>query len=176
VTNVELVGGSALGRVCGSVAQIFVADRGGAPMRPVAAAEAVPGRGLAGDRYGERRGSGTGWDECQVTVIAGEHLDEAATEFGVRVHGGEHRRNLVVRGVRLADLKERTFGVGEAVLRYDRPRPPCRYIGSLGQPAMSRALVGRGGICARVVAGGRIRVGDPVRLLDEAGEEASGGG
>jgi MOSC domain-containing protein YiiM len=161
--------------VPGVVEQIFVADKGGAPMRPVAAVEAIADRGIAGDRYCNRCGSGTGWDECQVTLIAGEHLDQAAADFGVRVQAGEHRRNLVVRGVRLVDLAGRAFSVGGAVLHYDRPRPPCRYIASVSEPAMTQALVGRGGICARVLQGGWIRVGDPVRLVEGSGAETPAG-
>ena len=38
--------------------------------------EAIDGRGLRGDRYLERTGYWTAVDECQVTLIQAEDLDE----------------------------------------------------------------------------------------------------
>lgn len=147
----------------GTVERIFVAEQGGQPMRPVDEARAVAGRGLEGDRYATRRGYWTDVDECQVTLIAAEDLDAIT---GVAVAGGQHRRNIVTRGVDLRGLAGRAFRVGEATLAYDRPRPPCRYIEGLTEPGMTRALAARrGGICARVVESGVIRPGDRIELL-----------
>jgi MOSC domain-containing protein YiiM len=69
----------------------------------------------------------------------------------------------VTRGLDLMNLYGRTFTVGDAVLSFDRPRPPCRYIASITEPGMTRALgARRGGICARVVQSAVIRVGDEI--------------
>ncbi|MGF1639572.1 MAG: MOSC domain-containing protein [Rhodospirillales bacterium] len=152
-----------------TVEWIFVAAAGGAAMQSVDRVEAIAGRGLKGDRYGERRGSGTGWDECQVTLIEGEHLERIAAESGVRVLNGEHRRNIVSRGIVLERLHGARFRIGTAVLAYDRPRPPCAYIASITEPLMTRALGARAGICARVLCGGIIRRGDPIVVIG-AGE------
>jgi MOSC domain-containing protein YiiM len=147
----------------GSLDAIFVAGVGGALMMPVDAVEAAAGRGLHGDRYSEHRGHWSPLDECQVTLVAAETLDEIETTFGVSVRAGEHRRNLVTRGLDLMNLYGRTLTVGEAVLAFDRPRPPCRYIASITEPGMTRALgARRGGICARVLRSGAVRVGDEI--------------
>jgi MOSC domain-containing protein YiiM len=151
------------------VEDIFTAAVGGAAMGRVAEATAIEGRGLAGDRYLERRGYWTSVDECQVTLIEGEGLDDISARTDVAVSNGEHRRNIVTRGVRLHDLRGKRFRVGDAVLEYDRPRPPCRYIQSVSERGMTRALGrARGGICARVVEGGRIRVGDEITVVEDA--------
>lgn len=145
--------------------RIFLAVQGSAAMQEVEAAEAVPGCGLKGDRYCLRTGYWTGVDECQVTLIAAEGLAEVSAS-GIAVDAGQHRRNIVTAGVPLASLRGHAFRVGEAVLSYDRPRPPCRHVEMLTQPGMTRALGGgRGGICARVEVGGLIRPGDPITLL-----------
>lgn len=147
----------------GTLEAIFVTGSGGAPMESVGAVEAVTGKGLRGDRYAGHVGHWSPLDECQVTLVSGESLDEIAGSYGVSVHAGEHRRNLVTRGIDLMNLYGRTFTVGAAVLAFDRPRPPCRYIASITEPGMTRALgARRGGICARVVASGVIRVGDEI--------------
>jgi MOSC domain-containing protein YiiM len=118
---------------------------------------------------------GTGYwtpygDVCEVTLIEGEDLDEIERETGIGVKNGEHRRNIVTRGIKLKDLRAgwfrgRRFRIGEVVLEYDRPRPPCKHVQDLTEPGMTRALRRRGGICARVVEGGRIRAWDEIIIL-----------
>lgn len=103
----------------GRLDAIFVTGSGG---DPVEAVEAVAGVGLRGDRYSEHRGHWSPFDECQVTLVAGETLDEIETTYGVSVSRGEHRRNLVTRGLDLMNLYGRTFTVGDTVLAFDRPR------------------------------------------------------
>lgn len=147
------------------VEEIYVAPGGGAKMQGVEQVEAVAGRGLRGDRYCERTGFYSGSDECQVTLIEAEGLEEITRATGLHVRNGEHRRNLITRGIRLEDLLGKRFRVGAAVLAYDRPRPPCSYVQSLTEPGMMRALMGRAGICARVVQSGIVRAKDPVTVL-----------
>lgn len=150
----------------GHVQAIYVARTGGVPMEAVEEVEAVADTGLRGDRYAERTGYWSGVDECQVTLIDGEIVDQIDSETDVEIEHGEHRRNIITRGVRLLDLAGKRFSVGEAVLEYDRPRPPCRYIETLTQPGMMAALAGgRGGICARVIESGTIRVNDTIEIV-----------
>ncbi|MDQ3661711.1 MAG: MOSC domain-containing protein [Actinomycetota bacterium] len=82
--------------------------------------------------------------------------------------GGEA---IVTRGVDLHALGRKRFHVGEALLAFDRPRPPCRYIQSVSERGMTKALGRtRGGICARVIEGGMIREGDVVEVPSEESE------
>ena len=150
----------------GIVEKIFVTAQGGANMQAVEEVEAVVDGGLLGDRYQTRVGYYSGVDECEVTLIEGEALDDILRQTGIQVANGEHRRNIVTRGIRLNDLAGKTFTIGGATLAYDRPRPPCHYVETITEPGMTRALTGgRGGICVRVVKGGLIRTGDPIQLL-----------
>ena len=114
-----------------------------------------------------RTGYWTGVDECQVTLIEGEALDRIRADTDVQVGRGEHRRNIITRALSLADLRGTRFRIGDALLEFDRPRPPCRYIQSTSEPGMTKALGGgRGGICARVLATGKVRVRDPIEIVE----------
>ncbi|MGH7844491.1 MAG: MOSC domain-containing protein [Candidatus Binatia bacterium] len=146
----------------GTIEAIFVTPRGGTNMERVSEVEALADLGLKGDRYCVGGGYWSGVDECQVTLIEAEDLDEIIKTRGIRVANGEHRRNLVTRGIRLNDLRGMRFQVGQALLEYDRPRPPCSYVESLTQAGMTRALARCGGICARVIASGIICVNDAI--------------
>jgi MOSC domain-containing protein YiiM len=149
----------------GVVDEIFMTATGSAQMERVEEVRTIEGCGIEGDRYCEGTGFWTRFgDVCQVTLIEGEDLDYIEEEFGVRVKNGEHRRNIVTRGLRLDEMRRKRFRIGEAILEYDRPRPPCRHVQDLNEAGMTRALKGRGGICARVVKAGWIRAGDAIEV------------
>jgi MOSC domain-containing protein YiiM len=153
--------------MAGFVENIFLAPEGGAQMKGVQAATALEDCGLEDDRYC----AGTGhWSRfgrvCEVTFIAAEDLGVIERETGVGVNNGEHRRNVVTSGISLKALRRgERFRVGEAAFEYRGPRSVCRYIERLTEPGMTQALQGRGGICARVIENGTVRVGDEIELL-----------
>lgn len=153
--------------MAGFVEGIFLAPEAGARMKGVEVSNAVEGCGLESDRYC----AGTGhWSRfgrvCQVTFIAAEDLDDIERETGVGVKKGEHRRNVVTRGISLKTLRRgERFRIGEAVFEYRGPRSVCRYIERLTEPGMTQALKGRGGVCARVIENGMVRVGDRIEVL-----------
>jgi len=147
----------------GVVEGIYVTAEGSADMERVEEVQTVEGRGIEGDRYCEGTGFWTRYgDVCEVTLIEGEDLDYIQDDLGIGVKSGEHRRNIVTRGIKLRDLRRQTFRVGETVLRYDRPRPPCRHVQEMSEPGMTRALRNRGGICAKVVKAGTIKTNDTI--------------
>jgi len=149
----------------GRLVAIFVAPEAGAPVRSVAEAQALKGRGLVGDRYGAGVGSFNRWPGRgrEVSLIAAEALAAAEREFGVAVSGGEHRRNLVVEGVGLDDLRGVAFTIGGVRMEGVRLCAPCKYLVRVtGQDRIFAALVRRGGLRASVLASGTIRVGDAV--------------
>ncbi|MBT5241637.1 MAG: MOSC domain-containing protein [Rhodospirillaceae bacterium] len=149
-----------------SIHKLFIAPKGGAEMTSVEQVEAVAERGLNGDRYCAQTGHWQDVDQCQVTLIEKEALDEIHVATGVNILNGEHRRNIVTEGIRLHELNGRTFKIGEALFVYERDRPPCGYIASLTSRKMTKALWGRSGICVQVIKQGHISVGDTIDIID----------
>ena len=104
----------------GFVEDIFVAPESGAEMKGIEVATALEGCGLEGDRYC----AGTGhWSRfgrvCEVTFIAVEDLDDIERETAVSVKNGEHRRNVITRGISLKTLRRgERFRVGDVVFEY----------------------------------------------------------
>ncbi|TVP86556.1 MAG: MOSC domain-containing protein [Thioalkalivibrio sp.] len=149
---------------------VFISPAAGAPMQSPASVQAIAGRGLAGDRYALATGHWHPVESCEVTLISEHDLERVQRRLPVAVGRGEHRRNLVVSGIRTRDLEGRRFRIGEAVFEYWKPRPPCGYINQVTGEDMAKALGRNSGVCLRVRAGGLIRVGDPL-LLEPLGRE-----
>lgn len=148
---------------------IFISSARGQPMQRVSEIQAIAGQGLAGDRYACGTGYYSGRYDCEVTMIEAEVLDRITIEDGLAVEVGEHRRNLVTRGVALRSLEGHRLRLGEVVLEYHRLRPPCDYLQRLTCPGMTKAL-GRGaGIGMRILTGGVLIEGMPIEV--ETGTE-----
>ncbi|MDG2526721.1 MOSC domain-containing protein [Stenotrophomonas sp. HITSZ_GD] len=130
------------------------------PMRTVEEIEAFAGGGLAGDRY--QGGSG----KRGVTLIQAEHLPAIAALSGHAVVApATLRRNLVVSGIPLVALKGRRFRIGDVELEGTAPCDPCSRMEDALGPGGYNAMRGHGGLCARILRGGTVRVGDEVQAL-----------
>lgn len=135
------------------------------PMLAVEDVEAVAGKGLVGDRYG----SGSG--KRGITLIQAEHLPVIAALAGHQaVFASVLRRNLVVSGLPLIALKGRRFRIGEVLLEGTDACDPCSRMEAALGPGGFNAMRGHGGLCARILEGGRIRLGQAlVPLAIDAG-------
>jgi len=152
------------------VEAIHIARGASTPMQSLDEVEAVVGGGLAGDRYLEGIGfyseRPTDPGAREVTLFEAEVLDALAAEHRITLSAGEHRRNLTTRGVRLSDLLGRRFHVGDVLLEGVKDCPPCDHLQELvGKPVL-QPLVNRGGLRARVVVGGVLKVGDRITAVE----------
>ncbi|MFT5144975.1 MAG: MOSC domain-containing protein YiiM [Rhodothermales bacterium] len=127
-------------------------------------ARAVPGRGLDGDRYYFGAGSLSRWSGHmrEVTLIADEALTEMEADAGIGLSAAESRRNILVSGVPLNDLVKVPFFVGGVEMEGVRLCQPCKYLARKTGKDVLPAMIGRGGLRARILSGGMIRVGDSV--------------
>ena len=114
--------------------------------------------GVEGDRFNGRSSS-----TRQVTLIQQEHLAViAACLHRKAIEPALLRRNIVVSGINLLALKDKSFHIGDAVLEFSGLCHPCskmeRQLGAGGYNAMR----GHGGITARVRVAGLVRLADTV--------------
>jgi MOSC domain-containing protein YiiM len=149
---------------------IYVSLSAGEPMQSVSSVEAIAGKGLSGDRYAEQKGYYKSVDSCEVTMITQAEIDRACHRASVTINQqlarGGHRRNLVIAGIGMRQLHNARFSIGEVVLRYLKPRPPCAYIDRVSGAGMCKALGKHSGACIEVVRSGLLRVGEQVIVLE----------
>ena len=142
-----------------------------ATIEVVDSAEVNTKNGLTGDRYSS---------DCKrmVSLLQAEHLPTIASMLGGKgkIKPQDLRRNLVISGINLLSLKGKQFHIGEEViLEYTGPCHPCTRMEEILGPGGLNAMRGHGGICARVVRGGMIGIGDSVYFDSKKGMKVESG-
>ncbi|WP_338545059.1 MOSC domain-containing protein [Pseudomonas benzopyrenica] len=145
----------------GEVRWIGVRPASRAPMVEVEAVEARRDAGLTGDHARP-----TPRNQRQVTLIQWEHLPVVAALIGKAVAPADLRRNLAIAGINLFSLKNRRFRIGQAVLETTGWCQPCARLEERLGAGTFQAMRGHGGLTARVLESGIIRLGDRVQVLD----------
>jgi MOSC domain-containing protein YiiM len=166
----------------GRIEAILLRPAPRAPVVPVREAEAVPGRGLIGDRFARHERERDDQRRREITLIQAEHLPLIAAWCGLpRVTPEQLRRNLVVSGLNLMAMRSLfadrmlVWRIGRDVLiRITGTCDPCSRMEEALGPGGYNAMRGHGGMTASVLAGGWIRTGDVLRLEPDVPRPASG--
>ena len=147
----------------GRVRWIGVRPQSRSQMIELDAVEARLEAGLTGDhaRPGARNAR-------QVTLIQWEHLAVINSLMGrpedKPVLPNDLRRNLVISGINLFSLKGRRFRIGQAIFETTGWCQPCARLENNLGPGTFQAVRGHGGITARVLQSGIIRLDDTVSV------------
>ncbi len=151
----------------GVVRHLHITPRAFLPMKPFSELTLVAGKGIEGDRYMIGRETGFYSDKPeegrQVTLFEIETLEALSRDAKVTLLPEEHRRNVTVQGVPLNHLVGRQFWLGDTMLEATRLSIPCRHIEEIVGKAVFDPLINRSGLNCRILKGGMVRVGDPVR-------------
>jgi MOSC domain-containing protein YiiM len=128
------------------------------PMVSVPAVECLPGRGLAGDRFLDHEDDYAG----QITFFAGEVYDEICVALKCPDRPpAVFRRNVLTRGADLNALIGVEFEVQGVRFAGVRECSPCHWMDQAFAPGAEAWLKGRGGLRARILTAGRLRVDVP---------------
>jgi len=138
------------------IERIYIRPSSDAPQTEHEQVHVVAGKGIEGDRYFARR------DEPgqNVTFVEAEEIEAFQDAIGRPRDLSVTHRNVVTRGVRLAELVGKEFSIGGVRFRGMELCEPCRGLGKrLESPDLSAAevvkrLVHRAGIRADALSSG----------------------
>ncbi len=120
--------------------------------------------GVAGNGRGKVPAGKPG--KRQISLIEQESWDAALAELGLELPWHVRRANLLVAGLRLPREAGAIIAIGESLrLMITGECDPCSRMDEIA-PGLREALVPdwRGGVLARVIAGGEIALGDAIRI------------
>ena len=150
------------------VETICISPMRGGELELLDQAEVLGGAGIKGDRFC-RPGNPDASEH--VTLVEAEEVERFNAEHGIDLPLVATRRNIVTRGVRLNDLVDREFMIGEARFLGIELCEPCvslgRYLadsGGLSRQGVVSKLSGKAGLRAAALTSGTIAVGDDVRI------------
>ena len=152
--------------VAGRVEWIGIRFKRGQPVEVLQEVQAIPDRGLADDHAAGRAGG-----RRQVTLMQSEHLSVIGSLAGRTPKPDLLRRNLVISGINLRALVGQRFRVGAALFEGTGDCPPCHAMEAALGFGGCNAMAGMGGVTARVLEGGLIRVGDLVEPYNQRADE-----
>jgi MOSC domain-containing protein YiiM len=139
----------------GQVAALFVSPLKGQPMESRREVLARANHGLDGCAHARPAGS------RQVLLLDSETLQEFS------VAPGSLKENITTVGLDVPGLAPGTrLRLGEVLLEVTKLCTPCAFVDSV-QPGLREKLQTRRGMLARVLEGGAIRVGDPIRVVTD---------
>jgi MOSC domain-containing protein YiiM len=119
-------------------------------------AECVAGSGLRGDRFFDFKDDYKG----QVTFFAAETYERLCEQLQVSDKDpAVFRRNILTRGVDLNQLINHEFEVQGIRFFGTQESTPCEWMEQAFAPGAMKALRGFGGLRARVLSTGMLRVG-----------------
>ncbi|MEO0496225.1 MAG: MOSC domain-containing protein [Pseudomonadota bacterium] len=129
-------------------------------MTDVDSVVAVTGKGLEGDRYSRAQGRFNRDQEGyrQVTLMNARFFANTSFKFS------DSRRNIFVKDVELMWLIGREFQIGDAIFEGVSYCDPCNLPSKRAgiSDSFMKTFEDCGGLIARVLKGGLLKVGDPV--------------
>ncbi|MEC5218654.1 MOSC domain-containing protein YiiM [Actimicrobium sp. GrIS 1.19] len=150
------------------VERIFVSPERGAPQSEREHITVEAGSGVLGDRNFKK----DFYPGQNITLVEAEEIERFCAEHSRSPDLSLMRRNLVTRGVRLNNLVNAEFTIGNVRLRGIELCEPCTIVGdilsdaSLGQKDVIKYWVRRGGLRADVLSSGEIIQGVRIELAD----------
>ena len=132
------------------------------PPRKIQEVEVSEEKGLISDHF-----SSSYSKKRQITLIQKEHIEAVASMLGQEsIEPGLLRRNIIIEGINLLALKDKQFKIGEAILEGTGICHPCSRMEENLGPGGYNAMRGHGGLTAKVITGGTLKVGDEVRVVE----------
>ena len=148
----------------GIVKAVCTSEKKGTAKKNVGKAVFLENYGLVGDAH-----AGT-WHR-QVSLLSWEKI-EAFKALGVSVDDGDFGENLVVSGVDFARLPLGSiFQIGDAKLVLTQIGKECHHGCAIAQ-AVGKCIMPTEGVFAKVIKGGKVKVGDRLEVITEDEHEA----
>ena len=144
----------------GKVVEIGITDTKGSRIKKVKEVDAFKGKGLLNDRKFKENNH----RESQVTLIEIENINHFNKISKASIPPVDFRRNIVTENIRLNQLIDKEFFVGNVKLKGHDLCRPCKYLQEkLKQSNFIKEFLHKGGLRCEILTDGKINVGDDIK-------------
>ena len=144
----------------GQVVQMGIVNSKGDQIQNVDVVEAIKGKGLLNDRkFAENNQK-----ERQVTLIEIENINHFNKISKTSIPPVDFRRNIITKNIKLNDLLDKEFFVGNVKLKAHDLCRPCKYLQEkLKQENFIKEFMHTGGLRCEIMSSGKISIGDLIK-------------
>ena len=144
----------------GKVVQIGIVNIKGNRIHNVNEVEALKGKGLVNDRKFNENNQ----KKLQITLIEIENINHFNKISKTNIAALDFRRNIITENIRLNDLVDKEFFVGDIKLKAHDLCRPCKYLqDKLNQGNFVKEFLHKGGVRCEILSNGKIFVGDLIK-------------
>jgi ribosomal protein S18 acetylase RimI-like enzyme len=138
---------------------LFITPESGEHLISVTEVEVRAGRGIVGDRYfsPDPQAPKPGGE---ITLIEQEALTALGEDYKIHLEPSHTRRNVLTQNIALNHLVGNKFNLGDITLKGIELCEPCGYLEKSTQKGVRKGLIHRGGLRAKILSSGILRVGD----------------
>ena len=125
--------------------------------------EVIENKGIIGDRHFDEYND----PYCQLSLIESENIDFYNSKYNLNISYIDFRRNIITKGIRLNDLINRRFFIGNVKVEGIDLCRPCRHLTEmLSQENILKEFLRKGGLRCQILSSSTINIGDTIKLLD----------
>tara|TARA_B100001121_G_scaffold4948_1_gene4325 strand:+ start:569 stop:1009 length:441 start_codon:yes stop_codon:yes gene_type:complete len=119
--------------------------------------EVIANKGVVGDRHFKDFND----PYCQLSLIESENINFYNIKYGLNIPYVNFRRNIVTKGIRLNELVNKKFNIGNVKVEgIDLCRPCSHLTEMLNQKNILKEFTRKGGLRCQILSSSNIRVGD----------------
>jgi len=142
------------------VFDIAISQNSKGKMKSVDNVKAVAGRGIVNDRHYKENSS----NRCQITLIEIENINYYNEKSTTSLLAKDFRRNIITEGVKLNQLIDKEFFIGEVKVKAHDLCRPCKYLQeTLNKKNIIKEFLHKGGLRCEILIDGNILVGDKIK-------------
>lgn len=142
----------------GKVVAVNISEKKGVPKKPISEGNFIKNFGLEGDAHAGK------WHR-QVSILAQESIDRMKA-LGIKgLCTGKFAENITTEGIELHKLEVGSMiRIGEVLLEISQIGKEC-HVGCAIFKQVGQCIMPKEGIFARVIEGGKIKVGDAIEVV-----------
>ena len=142
------------------VIKIGITKIKGAPIVNVNSIQVIKSKGIINDRKFRENNE----KACQITLIEIENINYFNNISKTNISPLNFRRNIITENIKLNDLVEKEFFVGNVKLKAHDLCRPCKYLqDKLKQNNFVKEFLHKGGLRCEILTSGRINIEDIIK-------------